>query len=610
MPSPPASQTTASETAASGARWRLLFPILLLALFGAASAARAQISPGPLAKAHENLEGVTNCLKCHGVGKNVVDDRCLDCHKAIAYLRDNHRGLHGLEGASDCTRCHKDHGGRDFEIVHWEPGEPEKFDHARAGYVLDGKHAELECAKCHKPELRTGPVPAMVEGGLSAKSFLGLETACFACHSDPHAGRLGNECTSCHTTNRWSEVATTFDHSKTRYPLVGAHATVACEKCHVAGYDKTQMPAFASCTDCHADPHQGQATLAGVKVDCDRCHRLQGFKPSTFTAAAHRDTKYPLKGKHASVACRDCHGDGTRTADAGAVESRFRFHPAAAKCMDCHDQVHGTQLSARADKGACESCHVVEGFTPTTFQVADHQKTDFPLEGRHEEAKCAACHGPDRPLLPAIAPTKAVGKAGVQLTFDSAKCEDCHRDPHQGRFSAGTELGGAKGCVTCHDVDSFSTPKIDAAEHAKYGFKLEGAHGAVPCFECHKEMKRKPSSSLKLAPASVMTFEHDGRKCVDCHQDPHGGQFGVRADAGACESCHGVDAWKPADRFDHDKNARFPLQGAHAKVACDKCHFNGPRTDGTEGVIYRPIVPHRCEDCHGTKQMAPLDGSG
>ena len=43
----------------------------------------AQISPGDLSKAHASLEGVSNCTKCHTVGKKVTSEKCLDCHKEI-----------------------------------------------------------------------------------------------------------------------------------------------------------------------------------------------------------------------------------------------------------------------------------------------------------------------------------------------------------------------------------------------------------------------------------------------------------------------------------------------------------------------------------------------
>ena len=65
--------------------------------------ASAQISPGPLSLAHAELEGMTSCLKCHGIGENVADDRCLECHQPIEWLRKEGRGLHALEGAKECV---------------------------------------------------------------------------------------------------------------------------------------------------------------------------------------------------------------------------------------------------------------------------------------------------------------------------------------------------------------------------------------------------------------------------------------------------------------------------------------------------------------------------
>ena len=52
--------------------------------------------------------------------------------------------------SKDCVRCHLDHNGKDFGLIHWEP--PQKqFDHKLTGYVLEGKHAGIACEKCHTP---------------------------------------------------------------------------------------------------------------------------------------------------------------------------------------------------------------------------------------------------------------------------------------------------------------------------------------------------------------------------------------------------------------------------------------------------------------------------
>jgi hypothetical protein len=578
------------------------------ALLGAlvAGEAGAQISPGPLSSAHAELEGMTNCLKCHGIGgENVVDDRCLSCHEPIRWLREEGRGLHALEGAKECRTCHREHGGRDFDVVHWEKGEPESFDHARAGWTLDGKHAQAQCRTCHSPKYHKGPIAAM-DDGLDELSWLGMGTSCVECHDDVHKGRLGTSCADCHTTRDFKEITTArFDHDKTRYPLRGKHVSVECVSCHKGGYDPAALPAFADCADCHRDPHGGDAKLAGRAADCAACHDLNGYRPSTYTVARHRDSKYPLEGAHARVACSECHGQGQAKDASGAVRATFRFHPEFARCTDCHDDAHGGQLAARADRGACETCHGVEAFRPSLFQVAQHQALRFPLEGVHEKTACKDCHGPDRRLLPAIPEKPEIGKARVQLRFASLECTQCHRDPHEDRYSAGTELGGDAGCVTCHGFGSFRETNVDVAAHAKYRFPLGGAHAAVPCFECHRDLRLEPPSSLLLAPTMRLSFLSEARICADCHEDPHGGQFAGRLDGGACDICHGSDSFKPASGFDHDEDARFPLEGAHQRVACEKCHRVGPRTDGTEGIVYRPIVPHRCEDCHATKP-APL----
>ena len=39
------------------------------------------------------------------------------------------------------------------------------------------------------------------------------------------------DCSSCHSISKWS--AASFDHSKTDYPLDGAHSMVRCAQCHM-----------------------------------------------------------------------------------------------------------------------------------------------------------------------------------------------------------------------------------------------------------------------------------------------------------------------------------------------------------------------------------------
>ena len=67
--------------------------VLCIALF--ARGAQAQVfSPGPLAKSHAALDGLTSCTKCHESGAKVSNQRCLECHTEIGGRIDEKRGFH------------------------------------------------------------------------------------------------------------------------------------------------------------------------------------------------------------------------------------------------------------------------------------------------------------------------------------------------------------------------------------------------------------------------------------------------------------------------------------------------------------------------------------
>jgi hypothetical protein len=288
------------------------------------------------------------------------------------------------------------------------------------------------------------------------------------------------------------------------------------------------------------------------------------------------------------------HPPGVPVAQLGSAGVWMR--PAAAACRDCHGDDHGTQLANRPDRGACDACHRVAGWTPSTFTVAQHATLRLKLEGRHAEIACAACHGPERKWLPLLAPPQVVGKAGVAFKLKEIECATCHLDPHDGRFPR---------CVDCHGVRSFRPSAVDIATHKRYKFPLDGAHAAVSCVDCHGELKH-PASTSSLVLARWVTprllFAAPKNGCEGCHENPHGTQFAARAGrrgggGGACEACHGTDAFRPATRFDHNRDATFSLKGAHENVPCNRCHSAAVR-GGKTVVTYRP-GSGRCEACHG-----------
>ena len=236
-----------------------IFLLAITSLFVAVSPAHGQISPGPLSKAHQSLTGTIQCASCHQFGTSTPTFKCLDCHKEIAQRLAANHGYHARLGMSnpngkDCVRCHLEHNGVDFPLVHWEP-EQKQFDHKQAGYALEGKHAGIDCGQCHTPKNMVSGERGLIKYRDLAKSFFALSPDCLSCHADPHKGQLGNDCQRCHNVSDW-KAAKQFDHSKTRYPLTGLHIKVACEKCHKpevpGGPARYKDMKFGACTDC---PH-------------------------------------------------------------------------------------------------------------------------------------------------------------------------------------------------------------------------------------------------------------------------------------------------------------------------------------------------------------------
>jgi len=629
------------------------FFFLVFEILVACGAARAQISPGPLSRRHQSLSGTTQCASCHQFGASTPTFKCLDCHKEVAQRLAAKHGYHAAiqmqnPNGKDCVRCHLEHNGEDFNLLHWEPSQ-KQFDHRLTGYRLEGKHAGLACEKCHTPSKMVPGERELIKYKDLSKSFFGLSANCLTCHADPHKGQLGNDCERCHNVFDWKQ-ASQFDHSKTRYPLTGLHIKVACEKCHKPDqpggparykdmkfdactachvdphkgsfkqrceechttaswkkllprfefdHSKTKYPLvgmhirvgcsechlngdfkkplpFAECVDCHKpDPHKGQFEARPKKGECAECHTLDGWKPSLFGVKEHATSQYPLQGKHITVECAKCHIPAGKD-----TVYKVKF----AACMDCHKDPHAGQFASAPYQNRCEPCHTVQDFHRSSFTVADHRKTHFALAGAHVAVPCNECH--------------KVGAGGrkdkiLPFHFEDQSCTACHVDPHHGEFNDrmarrranGTPLG----CEACHSVKSWTD--VNSFDHSKTKFPLLGAHRAVTCGACHKAL---PGSRQ-------IQFKGTSQICEDCHVDVHGAQF-AKDDKTRCASCHNVQRWVPST-FDHNTRTHFALTGGHANVACNKCHRETKMVGGKPVLFYKP-TPIKCADCHGT-QMKP-----
>jgi hypothetical protein len=159
--------------------------ILLLCALGALWSQRAGadvFSPGPLARVHSKLEGMSSCTQCHtfGGGEEHYQQKCLACHKELEPSVAKGIGFHGRlsDAKRDCQHCHNEHQGADFDLIDWVPSQ-QAFPHAETGWPLKGKHAAVKCADCHQSRLiQAKDIKRWLDDHPAQKqTYLGLRTA-------------------------------------------------------------------------------------------------------------------------------------------------------------------------------------------------------------------------------------------------------------------------------------------------------------------------------------------------------------------------------------------------------------------------------------------------
>jgi hypothetical protein len=446
---------------------------------------------------------------------------CLSCHQ------DQHQG----QFSADCARCHSQDA--------WKPAPG--FSHSRASFPLTGLHAAVACAKCHSPR-----------GGEKTQRYKGLAFgSCQNCHNDPHRGgfqeaKFRGNCDTCHNTNGWknNRPGAGFNHNATKFTLAGKHLEVACAKCHKSA-DFQRPVAHATCHDCHQDIHRGQFAARAAGSDCSACHVETGFKPARFDRDAHRQTAFPLEGKHAALPCTKCHQPEGRAAS---------YKTGKLTCAACHADRHAGELAAD-----CDRCHTQAAFRPATFTPQSHSQTRFALTGQHASVECGSCHKPI-----------GIAASERKYRFAATNCATCHKDPHATKLA----------CETCHTTAQWKA--VLAFDHATTQFPLNAAHGNVKCQQCH---------------TPAVTFARTGSQCASCHlaKDVHAGQFRASSAGDDCARCHTAEHWdKP--QVDHDKT-EFALDVAHRNVACAKCHKEEAAVNGKPVRRFHD-TPKDCVKCH------------
>ncbi len=431
------------------------------------------------------------CRDCHTVGVTKFDPAtCSTCHSQIdAAFMQSHMLAYGL----GCLGCHDG-------VDRFAKG----FDHGKFVFKLTGKHVNVDCASCHTT-------------ARTLNDFGTAPTNCFACHQkdDPHAGRFGQDCGTCHTPDGWK--LANFNHDLAAFKLTGKHINVPCEQCHV---NNVFQGTPKDCYSCHAkdDHHQG-----AFGTDCASCHTTDGWNNVTVD---HSKFAFQLIGKHASVPCEQCH-----------TNSSFKSTPT--DCYSCHqkDDAHSGQLGIN-----CSTCHTPVDWKQVTF---DHNSAAFKLTGAHVNVSCTQCH--------------------VNNVFKGTPtdCYSCHAkdDRHNGQFGAD--------CSACHNTTAWNQVTFD---HSKSNFPLTGAHASLQCTQCHQG-----GQFTALSTACVSCHQDPawhagafGTSCDNCHSTSawspaqfnlsHPGIAGGEGGSGihhggaSCTTCHPATVYQATCLACHDSN--------------------------------------------------------
>jgi hypothetical protein len=415
------------------------------------------------------MHATLDCVACHVGGKyKGTPATCVGCH-LLDFQKTNNPNHVALGLPQTCQECHT--------TSAWQPA---SFNHNAVGFPLTGGHANLQCDQCH------------TNGNFNLTS-----TACVSCHLKDYQGTtnpnhsaagIPQQCDICHTTAAW--MPATFDHSKTAFPLTGAHVTVPCGQCHVNGnYNLTTT----ACVLCHLKDFQGtnnpNHVSAGFPQQCEVCHNTTSWLTATFN---HSTTGFPLTGAHTTLQCSQCHTNGnyglTNTA-----------------CVACHlADFQGTTNPNHASVGfpqQCDVCHSTTAWMPATF---NHNNTSFPLTGAHTTVACASCH---------------VNNNYTTLLTD---CYGCHQVDYSGTTNPNHVTAGfPTTCATCHTTTSWLGATFN---HTWFNTNHGNANGV--CSVCHTN------------PNDYSVFQ-----CTNCHtktrtDGEHQGIGGYVYNSVNCYTCH------------------------------------------------------------------------
>ncbi len=396
------------------------------------------------------------CADCH-VNNNYTlnSTTCVGCHLKDFQTSTNPNHVAG-NFSQTCQTCHT--------TSAWQPA---SFDHSTVNFPLTGAHTvpPRQCTDCH------------VNNNYNITS-----TTCVSCHltdfkntTNPNhvSGGFAQTCEMCHNTAAWQPA--TFDHSKSGFPLTGAHMVPPrqCADCHV---NNNYTITNTTCISCHQNDFNTATTPVphtGFPTTCQQCHDTVLWTDGKFD---HSTTGFTLTGMHTVPPrqCIDCH-----------VNNNYTLNSTA--CVTCHlADFKGTTNPNHVTSNipqTCESCHTTSTWLNATF---NHNTTGFPLTGLHTvpPRQCTDCH------------------VNNNYTLNSTACITCHLADFKGTTNPNHVTANfPQTCESCHTTSTWLNATFD---HNTTGFPLTGLHTVPPrlCTDCHV------NNNYTLNSAACVTCHH------------------------------------------------------------------------------------------------------
>ncbi len=313
----------------------------------------------------------------------------------------------------------------------------------------------------------------------------------------PHGADFKISCNVCHSPKSWKldKAIYSFNHDKTKMPLLGQHINADCKLCHptlVFSEAKTE------CASCHKDVHE-----SSVGPECNRCHTPNSWLVTDITRV-HQQSRFPLVGAHSAADCYQCHKS----------ETFLRFEVLGVDCFNCHSNDYNAAAQpnhiASGFSTRCEDCHNIFS-NKWTGNGFNH--SFFPLTQGHDINSCVVCH------------------TNGNYSGLSSECYSCHQtDYNSAANPSHLALNFPTNCKECHSTRVGWKPASyrlhDSQSFPIYSGEHQGKWSS--CNDCHSN-----------------TSNYSVFSCIDCHahnksemDSEHRGEDGYAYNSAACLHCH------------------------------------------------------------------------